>query len=106
MEEPAQAEEGFVIRARLENGVIVPLKPIPADWCEGSELQITNLDPPHIDIDAWAAEMNALCADSDPEDDRILQEMLDLMRREGKECTRRIFDAMDAAERRRQLPDL
>jgi hypothetical protein len=93
----------FNIRAKLKNGVINPLDPIPSDWREGSELRISNLDRLDIDIDEWAAKMNAICADSDPEDDRIVQETLDLMRREGKECTRRIFDAMDAAERRRQI---
>jgi hypothetical protein len=86
--------------------VIIPLDPIPLNWREGSELRISNLDSLDIDIDEWAAEMNALCADSDPEDDRVVQETIYLMRREGKECTRRIFEAMDVAERRRQPPDL
>jgi hypothetical protein len=81
MEEREHGVDGWSIRAKLEKGVIIPLDPIPSDWRDGSELQITNLDPLELDIDVWAAEMNALCADSNPEDDRIVQETLDLIRR-------------------------
>jgi hypothetical protein len=80
-----------MLRAVIKNGVIQPLEPLPQDWTEGTELQIlkaTGTLPPEA-ADEWLAEMNALCADSTPEDEARLQAALDELKRASKELARR-----------------
>jgi hypothetical protein len=84
--------------AVLKNGVIHPIDPLPVEWEEGQVLSIEPVaiaesDDEHgVDpafIDRWLAEMNALCADADPEEDAKLQAALDELRRQGKELMRK-----------------
>jgi hypothetical protein len=78
-------------RAVLKDGKIQPLDPLPPDWREGEELKVERLeerDPTPEELDAWAKEMDALCADSDPEEDARLQAALDENRRMAKEWMR------------------
>jgi hypothetical protein len=44
---------------------------------------------PAVDIDAWAREMNELCADSAPDDEDILRRAIDEHRRQAKDQVRR-----------------
>jgi hypothetical protein len=80
-----------MLKAVLKNGVIHPLEPLPQDWTEGVELEIqkaTGTLPPEA-VDEWLAEMNALCADSTPEEEARLKAALDELRRASKELARR-----------------
>ena len=79
------------MKAILKNGVIHLLDPLPAEWTEGDELEIQHIES--LDsaeaIDKWLAEMNALCADSTPEDEAIIQAAIDEQKRPAKELMRR-----------------
>jgi hypothetical protein len=79
------------MKAKLENGAIVPLDPIPSEWPDGTELDVNAIQPSETDadIDAWAAEMNQLCADSRPEDEAAMLAAIAEHRREAKEQARR-----------------
>ncbi|MGL6072925.1 MAG: hypothetical protein ACRC8S_02065 [Fimbriiglobus sp.] len=62
-----------MLKAVLKEGSIVPLHPLPANWDEGTILEIENRFESPLDIDLWARAMNELCKDADPvEDDRTL----------------------------------
>ena len=78
------------MNAILQNGIIVPTEPIPESWVNGQQLEVslaTEIDT-DIDIDAWAEEMNRLCADSSPEDEELMRQAIDEQRRLGKEQVR------------------
>ncbi len=78
-----------MLKAVIKNGVIQPLEPLPPDWTEGVELEIqkaTGTLPPEA-VDEWLAEMNALCADSTPEQEARLHAALDELKRASKELT-------------------
>jgi hypothetical protein len=80
-----------MVRAVIKNGVIVPLEPLPPDWTEGVEVDVlkaTGTLPPEA-VDEWLAEMNAVCADSTPEQEARLQAALDELKRASKELARR-----------------
>jgi hypothetical protein len=69
-----------MVRAVVKGGVIVPLSPLPPEWSEGTELTVQQIEESPStpeEIDAWAREMDALCADSDPDEDEKLQAFLD-----------------------------
>ncbi len=84
-----------MVRAKFENGVIVPLDPVPPEWRDGRELQVEEtglgLDESPEVIDRWYQELEAICAQmpDDPEDERRLQEALDEADRIAKEQVRR-----------------
>jgi hypothetical protein len=42
-----------------------------------------------VDIDAWAREMNELCADSTPEDEEIMRQAIEEHREQAKAQVRR-----------------
>ena len=78
--------------AVLKNGEIRPLEPLPADWQDGQRLRIESADendatPDEIDRDF--ALLAQLCADSDPEDEQRLTQLLDEVRQQSKEQMRR-----------------
>jgi hypothetical protein len=79
------------MKAKLEKGVFVPVDPLPSEWSEGMEVDVKLAEPAieENDIDEWAAEMNRLCADSDPEEDRIVDDAIAEHRREAKEQARK-----------------
>jgi hypothetical protein len=78
-------------RAILKDGVLYPLEPLPPEWKEGQEL-IVDLAPAHDmspeEVDRWAEEMDAVCAEIDPEDEARLQAAIDEHRRWAKEWMR------------------
>ena len=59
-----------MLKAVLRRGVIVPLEPLPSEWEEGAALE-DKVDAP-FDIDAWADDLNRLCADSRAEDEEAM----------------------------------
>jgi hypothetical protein len=80
-------------RAVLKNGVIVPLEPLPEEWADGKELEVREPASSEVDIDAmedtWLADMEDLCADSTPEQEKRLDRALAERRRELKDLARR-----------------
>jgi hypothetical protein len=77
-------------RAILMNGLIYPLEPLPPEWEDGHEVNVEAVEPDDPEaIDRWAREMDALCADIDPEDCAKLQAAIDKLRREAKAQARR-----------------
>ncbi len=61
------------------------------EWTDGEELVIDQARKPDLtpdEIDRWAQEMDALCADNDPEDEARVRAAIDEQRRQGKEWMR------------------
>ena len=84
-----------MIRAIVTNGMLKPLDPLPEDWLEGEELLIDAQPSREISqddasrLDRWYQELEASAAQLDPEDDRLLQEAVQGVRRLAKETARR-----------------
>ena len=82
------------MKAILKNGVIYPNGPVPADWSDGTELEVERA-PTQLgnaagdELDRWYAELEGACAQMDPEDDRILKAAVVEVCREEKERARR-----------------
>ncbi len=79
------------MKAILKNGSIELQEPLPADWSDGTELEIERtLTPPTNDaIDQWYAEMEAIAAEGDPEDDERLMLAIQEIRKREKEIARK-----------------
>jgi hypothetical protein len=78
-----------MLKAILKKGAIVPLQPVPAEWEEGTALEIEKVDTAAMDIDAWAGLMDRLCADSPLEEEEKMQAAIDEQHRQAKAQTRR-----------------
>ena len=84
-----------MIRAIVTNGMLKPLDPLPEDWLEGEELLIDAQPSREISqddasrLDRWYQALEASAAQLDPEDDRLLQEAVQGVRRLAKETARR-----------------
>ena len=83
-----------MIRAVVKNGMIQPVKPLPADWHEGHEVLVEDLEeePPngHDDIDTWSQEMKLLTAALDnPQEWQQIESALAEADRENKARVRR-----------------
>jgi hypothetical protein len=78
-----------MVKAVLQRGAIVPTEPLPSDWREGATLAVELLDTPSLDVDAWAAFMDQLCAESTAEDEAVLRRAIEQQRQEAKAQTRR-----------------
>ena len=79
-------------KAILERGMIRPIEPLPPDWRDGQELSVEKAEPterPADEIDRDFAELSALCAQGNPDDDLQLAQALDEARRVSKEAMRR-----------------
>jgi hypothetical protein len=60
-----------MLKAVVQNGSIVPLEPLPADWRNGTELSVEQAQDESAtpdEIDRWFEELERLCANADPED--------------------------------------
>jgi hypothetical protein len=77
------------MKAKFERGIIVPIDPIPSEWSEGMELDVSAAESSEANIDAWADEMNRLCADSRPEEEEAMLAAIAVHRSEAKEQARR-----------------
>lgn len=70
-------------KAVLEHGVIRPIEPLPSDWRDGQELRVEKAETaetPVQEIDRDFAELAALCAQGNPDDDAKLTQALDKAR--------------------------
>jgi len=76
-----------MLKAELRKGVIIPIDPLPADWQEGTALEVDKADAASLDINAWAASMNQLCSDSSAEDEATMSRAIEEHRRQAKEGT-------------------
>lgn len=82
------------MKAVLKNGVIYPKEPVPTDWIDGTELEVQKAAARTVngavdDLDRWYVELEAACAQTDSEDDRILKAAVLEVRRQEKERARR-----------------
>jgi hypothetical protein len=81
-----------MVNAVVTRGMIRPLDPLPDDWLEGQPVRVEKVDegePTAEEIDRDYAELEALCATSDPTDEAILARALAEQHRESKEWMRR-----------------
>ncbi len=84
----------MVIEAVVQGGVVVPRDPLPADWQEGTEVEVEKKASPGVDAtgihpaDAWMDEVERCAAQQDPGDDLRLQRAIDEERRLAKESAR------------------
>ena len=82
-----------MIRAIVKNGAIQPLEPIPAEWSDGKELVVQEADgnsrESPEELDKWCRELDALCAEGDPEDDERLRTALAEAHERAKAVVRR-----------------
>lgn len=77
------------MKAVLQQGVIVPLEPLPPEWEEGMTLEVARADSPPLDLDAWADSMNRLCADSPAEEEQAMRRAIEEHRQQAKAQARR-----------------
>jgi hypothetical protein len=77
-----------MLKAVLKKGAIVPLQPLPAEWEDGTALEIEKVELAVSDIDAWAGLMDRLCADSAIEEEEKMQAAIDEQHRQAKNQTR------------------
>jgi hypothetical protein len=73
-----------MLKAVLRQGAIIPLDPMPAEWEEGAILEVAKTESSTIDVDAWARNMNQLCADSSVGDDKEMRQAIERHRQEAK----------------------
>ena len=63
-----------MIRAVVQNGSLLPLDPIPAEWADGRELDVEVKPGQAVeDWNEWNRELNELVAQIDPSDFAIVQ---------------------------------
>lgn len=84
-----------MIKAIVKNGVVVPRDPLPADWREGTEVEVERTEgngtaKSDIDsLDAWMDEVERCAALQDPEDDLRLEAALQEMHLREKGLARK-----------------
>jgi hypothetical protein len=84
-----------MVRAVVQNGVIVPHDPLPRDWQEGTEVEVEksakNLPASNgvHPADVWMDEVERCATQQNPDDDLRLQRAIDEERRLAKELARR-----------------
>jgi hypothetical protein len=79
-------------RAVLKNGVIYPVDPLPPEWADGKELVVQpaeGVEDTAEAIDSWLEELNAMCADSDPADEALIQASIEEQKRQSRGYMRR-----------------
>ena len=79
------------MKAVLKNGLIHPQEPVPEDWSEGTEVEVEKLYSPTKGdaLDQWYAELEAGCAQMDPEDDKVLEQAIADIRQQEKDLARK-----------------
>jgi hypothetical protein len=81
-----------MVKAKIQNGAIVPLEPLPPEWGNGTEVAVEALEEPQPsteEIERWFQELEQLCAQGSEEDYQRLQKALDEADRLAKEQVRR-----------------
>lgn len=84
-----------MIRAVVQNGSLLPLDPIPAEWADGRELDVEEKSASAPDDwNEWSRELNELVAQIDPSDFAIVQAELADNDRVEKERMRREMEQL------------
>lgn len=84
-----------MIKAIVKNGVVVPCGPLPADWQEGTEVDVEKTaanggaDNGVHPTDAWMDGVEAIAAQGNLADDLRLEAGIQKARRREKELTRK-----------------
>jgi hypothetical protein len=84
-----------MIKALVKDGVLVPCDPLPADWQEGTEVEVERtarngaVENGVDSTDAWMDEVERCAALQDPADDLRLEAALQMMHRREKELARK-----------------
>jgi len=83
-----------MLKAVLDQGVIRPLEPLPAEWANGMELNVTPTGAEVDDLtdeeaEAVFAELAVLCANNSEDDHRRMMHVINEQRRISKEQMRR-----------------
>lgn len=80
-----------MVRAVLQDGLIRPLAPLPADWHDGQALviDIDSMPTSTEEISAWAREIEEAAQEIPDEDHARFLESLAEQRRASKELVRR-----------------
>src|SRR5260370_1051297 len=85
----------LMVKAIVKNGVIVPREPLPADWQEGTEVEVEKA-PTDTDrkngkhpTDAWMDEVEAIAAQGDPADDLRLEAAIEQIHCREKNLARK-----------------
>jgi hypothetical protein len=81
-----------MVKAKIQNGAIVPLEPLPPEWGNGTEVAIEVIEEPQPtgeEIDRWFEELEQLCVQGSEEDHQRLQNALEEADRLAKEQMRR-----------------
>jgi hypothetical protein len=76
-----------MVKAIVHRGEIRPLEPLPLDWLDGQQLRIEKMseESPLAEIDRDFAELAALCASREAEDEKQLENALQEAHRQAKE---------------------
>ncbi|HZZ80944.1 MAG TPA: hypothetical protein VFE62_20750 [Gemmataceae bacterium] len=82
------------MKAVIKNGAICPQEPVPAEWIEGTELEVARADAHstngNVDkLDQWLEELQKACAELDSDDDRTLRAAVLEATMQEKELARR-----------------
>ena len=84
-----------MIKAVVKNGLVVPRDPLPADWQEGTEVEVERTTGNGVvesgihPTDAWMDEVEAVAAKGNPADDLRLESGIQDVRRREKELARK-----------------
>lgn len=84
-----------MIKAIVKNGVVIPRDPLPADWQEGTEVEVEKshsngaLENGEHPSDAWMNEVEAVAAQGDPADDLRLEGAILSVRNREKDAARK-----------------
>ena len=79
------------MKAVLKNGLIHPKEPVPADWPEGTEVDVEKAPSATAGdaLDQWYVELETACAQMDPDDDQVLKEAIREVRNQEKNHARK-----------------
>lgn len=79
------------MKAIVKDGTIQPQEPLPADWLEGTELDVEKAALCHEQesLDQWYAKMEAIASEADPEEDARLGQAIQEIRQSERELARK-----------------
>jgi hypothetical protein len=82
-----------MIRTVIRNGMVQPLEPLPADWNDGRQVVVEEMEPCALEageVDRWSREMSELTAElNDAEEWQEIEAALAEADREAKAIVRR-----------------
>jgi hypothetical protein len=84
-----------MVKAVVQNGVIVPRDPLPQDWREGTRVEVQKapeeaaIENSANPTDVWMDEVEAIASQGDPADDKRLDAAIQDVRRREKDLARK-----------------